>query len=103
MLSWILGAMVMCSSTAAAEEIQLQRLRQNEPGTPSVRDSDRRLRFETQKMVEQPITTGLLQGKTINMYVIDRAGNETSPLFSIDKRRHRIVVDYEENKVDVQG
>ena len=41
-------------------------------------------------------TTG---SKTINMRSIDRYGNETSPLFSIDdKRRHRMVVDYEENK-----
>ena len=34
------------------------------------------------------------------MNLIDREGNETSPLFSIDdKRRHRVVVDYEESKV----
>ena len=51
-------------------------------------------------MVEQPITSGLLKGKTINMHLIDRAGNETSPLFSIaDQRRSRMVVDFEENKV----
>ena len=60
------GATVMCSSTVAAEEIQMQRLRQNEPGTPSVGDSDRCFRFadgrkyEAQKMVEQPITAGIL-------------------------------------------
>ena len=96
----------MCSSTVAAEEIQMQRLRQNEPGMPNVQNSDRCFRFadgETdaaQKMVEQPITAGLLQGKSIKMHVIDRAGNETSPVFSIDgKRRHRMVVDYEENHV----
>ena len=65
------GATVMCSSTAAAEEIQMQRLRHNEPGTPSIKDSDRCFRFadgrtdDAQKMVEQPITTGLLGGKTI--------------------------------------
>ena len=95
------GATVMCSSTAAAEEIQTQRLRQNEPGDPNVRGSDRCFRFadgrtdEAQTMVEQPITAGLLQGKTINMHLIDRNGNETSPLFSIDdQRRHRVVVDY---------
>ena len=100
------GATVMCSSTIAAEEVQMQRLRQNEPGSPSLRDSDRCFRFadggtnEAQKMVEQPITSGLLQGKTINMHLIDRAGNETSPLFSIDdQRRSRMVVDFEENKV----
>ena len=94
----------MCSSTLAAEEIQLRRLRQHEPGDPTVRESDRCFRFadgrtdEAQKMVEQPITAGLLTGKTINMHLIDRSGNETSPLFSIDdKRRHRMVVDYEEN------
>ena len=84
----------------------MQRLRQNEPGTPNVRDSDRCFRFadgatdEAQKMVEQPITSGLLKGKTINMHLIDRAGNETSPLFSIEgQRRARMVVDYEENKI----
>ena len=100
------GATVMCSSTAAAEEIQMQRLRQNEPGDPSIRSSDRCFRFadgrtnEAQNMIEQPITAGLLKGKTINMHLIDRSGNETSPLFSIDdQRRHRMVVDYEENKV----
>ena len=50
-------------------------------------------------MFEQPITSGLLKGKSNSMHLIDREGNETSPLFSIDdKRRHRMVVDYEENK-----
>ena len=99
------GATVMCSSTVAAEEIQMRRLRQNEPGAPSVGDSVRCFRFadgrkyEAQKMVEQPITAGLLQGKSITMHLIDRAGNETSPLFSIDdQRRHRMVVYYEESK-----
>ena len=100
------GATVMCSSTLAAEEIQMQRLRQNEPGNPKVLESDRCFRFadgrtdEAQNMVEQPITAGLLTGKSINMHLLDRQGNETSPLFSIDdQRRHRMVVDYEENKV----
>ena len=51
-------------------------------------------------MVEQPITSGRLKGKSINMHLIDRQGNETSPLFSIDdQRRHRMVADYEDNKV----
>ena len=96
----------MCSSTIAAEEIQMQRIRQNEPGDPNVKGSDRCFRFadgrtdEAQNMVEQPITSGLLSGKSINMHLIDRSGNETSPLFSIDdQRRHRMVVDYEENKI----
>ena len=39
------GATVMCSSTAAAEEIQVQRLRQHEPGDPTIRESDRCFRF----------------------------------------------------------
>ncbi len=84
----------------------MQRLRQDEPGDPRVKGSDRCFRFAdgrtnaAQNMVEQPITAGLLTGKTINMHLIDRTGNETSPLFSIDdQRRHRMVVDYEENKV----
>ena len=34
------GATVMCSSTLAAEEIQMQRLKQEELGVPTVRDSD---------------------------------------------------------------
>ena len=51
-------------------------------------------------MVEQPIAAGLLKGKSINMHLMDRNGNETSPLFSIDdQRRHRMVVDYETNQV----
>ena len=96
----------MCSPTSAAEEIQMQRLRQQEPGAPKVSESDRCFRFadgrtdEAQKVVEQPITSGLLKGKTINMHLIDRAGSDTSPLFSIDDmRRLRMVADYEENKV----
>ena len=51
-------------------------------------------------MINQPITSGRLSGTSINMYLIDREGNETSPLFSIDdQRRHRMVIDYEMNKV----
>ena len=65
------GATVMCSSTAAAEEIQLQRLRQHELGDPKALGSDRCCKFvdgrtdEAQKMVEQPITAGLLKGNPI--------------------------------------
>ena len=41
-----------------------------------------------------------MQGKTINMRLIDRADNETSPLFSVnDQRRSRMVVDFEENEI----
>ena len=48
-------------------------------------------------MVEQPITSGLRAGNPIKMHLIDRAGNATSPLFSIDMmRRLRMVVDYAE-------
>ena len=63
------GATIMCSSTVAAEEIQLQRLNRQEPGVPTITDSDRRFRFAdgrvdaAQKVVEQPITAGLLAGK----------------------------------------
>ena len=36
----------------------------------------------------------------MNMHLTDSAGNDTSPLFSIDEmRRLRMVVDYEDNKV----
>ena len=95
----------MCSSTVAAEEIQAQRLNKGEPGLPTVSDSDRRFRFadghvdSAQKVVEQPITAGLLAGKTIKMHLIDRAGNDTCPLLSIhDMRRLRMVTDHEETK-----
>ena len=63
------GATVMCSSTAAAEEIQMQRLNQSEPGLPTVSTSDLRFKFadgrvdEAGKVVEQPVTSGLLAGK----------------------------------------
>ena len=69
-------------------------------------NSDRRFRFadgrvdEAQQVVEQPITSGLLAGKTVKMHLIDKAGNDTCPLLSInDLRRLRMVVDYEEDKV----
>merc|ERR1712242_45136 len=100
------GATIMCSSTVAAEEIQQQRLNREEPGMPTVTDSDRRFRFAdgrvdaAQKVVEQPITSGLLAGKTIKMHLIDRAGNDTCPLLSIhDMRILRMATDHEDNKV----
>ena len=97
------GATIMCSSTVVAEEIQTQRLHQSEPGLPTVSKSDRRFRFadgsvdEAHTVVEQPITDGLLTGKSITMHLIDKVGNDTCPLLSIhDLRRLRMVVDYEE-------
>ena len=55
---------------------------------------------EAQKVVEQPITSGLLAGKYIHMHLIDKAGNDTCPLLSInDLRRLRMVIVYEEGKV----
>ena len=63
------GATIMCSSTIAAEGIQMQRLNRQEPGVPTISDSDRRFRFAdgrvdaAQKVVEQPIAAGLLSGK----------------------------------------
>ena len=84
----------------------MQRLNQSEPGQPTVSQSNRRFRFadgrvdEAQKVVEQPITSGLLAGKSIQMYLIDKAGNDSCPLLSInDLRRLRMVIDYEEGKV----
>ena len=62
------GATIMCSSTVAAEEIQMQRINQSEPGQPTVSQSDRRFRFadgrveEAHTVVERPITSGLLAG-----------------------------------------
>ena len=76
----------MCASTVAAEEIQMQRLRQNEPGAPSVGDSDRCFRFadgrkyEAQQMVEQPITAGLLHGE-VNHNAFDRPSRQRNKSF----------------------
>ena len=50
---------------------------------PIVEDSDRVFKFadgrtdESRKTVEQPITAGLLEGKTLKMHLIDSAGNDT--------------------------
>ena len=84
----------------------MQRINRSEPGQPTVSQSDRRFRFadgrvdEAQKVVEQPITSGLLAGKSVTMHLIDKTGNDTCPLLSIhDMRRLRMVVDYEEGKV----
>ena len=100
------GATVMCSSTIVAEEIQMQRINQSEPGLPIVSTSDRRFKFvdgridEAQKVVEQPITAGRLSGQSLAMHLIDKAGNDTCPLLSInDLRRLRMVVDYDETKI----
>ena len=100
------GATAMCSSTAAAEEIQTQPLNQSEPGLPTVSTSDRQFKFadgrvdEAQKAIQQPITSGLLAGESVTMHLIDEAGNDTCPLLSITElRRLRMVIDYEEGKV----
>ena len=100
------GTTVMCSSTVAAEASQQQRIDRAEPGEPPVSESDRRFKFvdgrvdEAGKVVEQPGTSGLLAGKTLSMHLIDKEGNDTCPLLSInDLRRLRIVVDYEESKI----
>ena len=100
------GATVMCSSTIVGEAIQQQRIDHSEPGEPKVSESDRRFKFadgrvdEAGKVAEQPVTSGLLAGKTLSMHLIDKEGNDTCPLLSInDLRRLRIVVDYEESKI----
>ena len=100
------GATINCSSTTAVEEIQTQCLNHQEPGIPVISQSDRRFRFadgrvdEAQKVVEQPVTSGLLAGRSLEMHLTDRAGNTTCPLLSInDMRQLRMVVDYEDNKV----
>ena len=84
----------------------MQRLNQSEPGLPTVSTSDRRFKFadgrvdEAQKAIEQPITAGLLAGESVTMHLIDKAGNDTCPLLSINElRRLRMVIDYEEGKV----
>ena len=65
------GATVMCSSTVVAEAIQQQRMNHSEPGEPTVSESDRRFKFvdgridEAGKVVEQPVTSGLLAGNPV--------------------------------------
>ena len=55
------GATVMCSSTLAAEEIQMQSVHQEELGLPTVRDSGRRFRLvdgrinEADKWLSNPL------------------------------------------------
>ena len=50
--------------------------------------------------MEQPVTSGILAGRSLDVHLIDRAGNDTCPLLSInDMRQLRMVVDYEDNKV----
>ena len=77
-----------------------------EPGLPTVSDSDRRFRFvggrvdEAANAVGQPITVGRLSGKIVKMHLIDKMGNDTCPLLSIhDMRTLRIVVDYEDGTI----
>ena len=71
----------------------MQRLNRQEPGLPTVSDSDRRFRFadgrvdEAAKVVEQPITAGLLAGRTVKMHLIDKTGNDTCPRLSIHDMR----------------
>ena len=84
----------------------MQRLNWSEPGLPTISTSDRRFRFadgstdEAQTVVEQPITVGLLTGKYLSMHLIDKTGNDTCPLLSLnDLRRLRMVVDYEEGHI----
>ena len=56
--------------------------------------------MKLKKVVEQPVTSGLLAGRSLQMHLIDREGNDTSPLLSInDMRRLRMVVDYEDSKI----
>ena len=86
------GATAMCSSTTVAEEIQSQRLNQQEPGLPTVSTSDRHCCFadgrvaEAQQVVEQQVTSGLLVWKSFEMHLNDRAGKHTCPLPKLQRR-----------------
>ena len=55
------GATIMCSSTVVAEEIQMQRLNQSEPGLPTVSKSDRRVRFANGSVKPRKFLNNLLR------------------------------------------
>ena len=100
------GATTGVTSLDAADEVQQQSISSGEPGQPTLSSSDRRFRFgdgstdSAGKKVTQPITSGILKGQEIDFHLIDKAGNETLPLYPISEmRKTRMVVDYEENKV----
>ena len=100
------GASTGVTSIPAADELQRQRLNANEPGIPTVSPSDRRFRFgdgnsePALNKMTQPITAGILQGQKVDFHLIDKKGNGTLPLYPITKmRKHRMVVDYESNKI----
>ena len=100
------GATVGTSSLAALDEIQEDRLTRKEQGEAKLAPSQCRFRFANgtgnpaSVNVTQPITAGLLEGSQIDLHVVDQPGNLTPPLFSIeDMRKHRLVVDFEENAV----
>jgi len=101
------GATCGVSSLVAADAIQEQRLRYNEAGIPSVAKSDKRFRFgdggghEATLSFTQPITAGILKGEHVDFHLIDKEGNETKPLLPISEmRRHKMVVDFELNKIN---
>ena len=95
------GATTGVTSLDAADEVQQQRLSSGELGQPTLSSSDRRFRFgdgssdSAGKKVTQPITSGILKGQKIVFHLIDKAGNETLPLYPISEmRKTRMVVDY---------
>ena len=97
------GATTMVSSVAAADTIQQQMVENNEEGNITVTKSDKLFKLAdgdheaATKKAEVQITNGLLKGKQLNMHLLDKDGNETAPLYSVnDMREHRMVVDYEE-------
>ena len=100
------GATIGVTSLTAADEIQSQRLKRSEPGIPEVLDSSKRFRFGdggstvVGKYMRQPVIAGILNGQTLDFHIIDKAENDTLPLFPISEmRRQRMVIDLEDNSI----
>ena len=95
------------SSLKAADDIQLHRIERNERGGPTtITKSTKAFAFANggrsgaTYVAKQPITSGLLNGETIDFHLIDLAGNRTAPLLSIkEMSRLRMIVDFEEGSI----
>ena len=99
------GATTMVSSLHAAETIQQEMISNKETGAIKVSPSEKVFKFAdgdhdaAANQAEIQVSHGLLKGKSLNMHLLDKKGNETAPLYSVnDMRDHRMVVDCEENK-----
>ena len=104
------GATSGVTSLVAADHIQESRIKFQEPGNPEVYDSSKKFKCgdggedTVRKMIDQPVTAGILKGSSIPLHVVDKPGNKTLPLFPISEMgKRRMVVDYAENRVSFKN